>query len=727
MQDEGKIYLTLQQDQINQARLELEAQDAAQHTKHFKERYTDREAGENLKTCFLRNLTLNDPRLKSIVDGVVTGNRKELNPILDSLLNLQVFKDHIAQAFKSDKPATTRGFLTVGYIKAVDEIASNEWLSIAQTFVDVPVESSASTDSLGILVENLRVPDVLFNEDAKKWHQSIGVREGEDAPKRIWILNAAHDKGPGGAFVAPNGKAMEENLYQQSDLMLENSGDYPAKGLQSLGGTYAMSNATAFEYNGENKSFTGETAPFGIVYAAAYDLRAGQADSSIRENFFPIDKGQSELFKLNFTNYFKTIAHVVQQDRADILEKKGAVKKPVCYLTALGCGEFANPNFLVAAAARLAIEKAKDDYGEILPEFKFAISGNSQLAQERRADFDRIINHTPLNEVKAMLNPNSALYLKEMHAFFFNSLDEGRQEQVKRDLVTFNTHQQDYSLMTSLDGCYFPIQQRILSIQSQLKDKFDRADKLNLIGRVASLFVIGGFVAIVLAKASVVLMGIALGTLALGTIGASALQMIYYGSNKAAFGAAGVSALLLGGSAAGLGYAIGLAKMTAFVTSLVSTILVTPVLAGFSALLGVVLLFGVIEFVKSLSKQCALFGYNALSLKDSLKHDQSVLACANDFLRAEENYTQDTLNSGHKPDGLICSDSEEDASRAAASSRALRCSTDAELSQGPQDSEAQLGGERSSGSVEASTKHDEPFSTSSQEPQAPSSSASPRV
>lgn len=737
---EGEIYLRPDQDQINEARAELRGKDEEQSQRHQPQRLE----ADDFKEDFLKDL----PKTREF-EGMLA-RREELSKRFNALLESPAFQEHIRQIFSGQKSQITRDFLSIDRIRKSDQMASDMWASIQKTFVDEPVASSDSTDSLGILVGNLRVPDVLFDQGEQNWHQLIGrenkfsleLTEAErTAPQRIWILNAAHKQEPGGAYY--KGNAMEEALYQQSDLTAHISeASYQGVGLQAFGGTQTHLDATAFETQvqegEEGVDFTGNTASFNMIDAAGFDLRHGQEfDASTREQFFATDEGQSEFFKLNFTNYFKTIEHVVQQYQKD-KDEGGVVQKPVCYLTALGCGLFANPNFLVAAAARLAIEKATEQYGaDEVPAFKFAIYGDDDdlSAVERRKTFDRIINDAPLDEVKAMLNPNSKLYYKEMQAFFFDTQDLERRDSLNKLIKQYD---EDSGIaISSYPGCYCLIKQRILSIQSQLKGKFDRADKLNLIGRVTSLLVIGGFVAIVLAKASVVLMGIALGTLALGTIGASALQMIYYGSNKAAFGAAGVSGLLLGGSAVGLGYAIGLAKMTAFVTSLVSTILVTPVLAGFSAFLGVVLLFGVIELVKSLSKQCALFGcalfgHNALSLKDSLKHDQSVLACANDFIRAEEGFMQDSSNSRHQLDGRSSTVSASAAERGVAPSSPASDhsrqsqSVDAVLSEGFEQSSEEpesLGAGRSS-SVLASTEHDEP---SSQEPQAPSSSASPRV
>ena len=147
---------------------------------------------------------------------------------------------------------------------------------------------------------------------------------------------------------------------------------------------------------------------FSPIYAANPDFRAF---CSMNQDHLLTSAGHQEFISISYTNYYQTIAHAAE------FKEQNPDQNTLIKLNAIGCGAFFNPHFLVAATARLAIEDARKDFPDSMPNLQFSIGGGQLNDEYLRATFKRIMHQTPLKDVRLMLDPSSPSYRAEMLAF----------------------------------------------------------------------------------------------------------------------------------------------------------------------------------------------------------------------------------------------------------------------------------------------------------------------
>ncbi|MBM93992.1 MAG: hypothetical protein CMF51_04505 [Legionellales bacterium] len=411
------------------------------------------------------------------------------------LLKIKDRSDKGEQDTQSD-----RVYLEQASLDKVNDESKVLWGSICQT--DSVSQERMDSDPVATLVEQY-VPDVLFDEDQAAPHRG----------KMIFIQSAAHDLKEGGAFDG-RGNAQEEALYQNSDAALGISGEYPGR-LRAIGGVYLHPHVMGFKKNDEDQpQYTGDRAEFNIIQSAALDFRAGERlgenDDALAYAMMP--EGQKAYFQLNYSNYYHTLelAHNASEGNGHV------------YLSALGCGAFLNPPFLVAAAARLAIDQFKSNYQDSNLTIQFAVGpqhSHHPMVQVTHNEFEHYMSCS-LDEVKRDLNPKSQDYQSKMIEYLGLENPSPDLGDKYNDQVYQGHHEiRAVKHLKDLDQKVYAHERSFELLQNQYK--------LILISNLVAPLCVAGFVAAIIAG-NVTAIGVMLAVLALGTWGASGLKQLYY-------------------------------------------------------------------------------------------------------------------------------------------------------------------------------------------------------
>ena len=391
-----------------------------------------------------------------------------------------------------------RVYLEQASLDKVNHQSNVLWESICKP--DSVSQVRMDSDPVATLVKQY-VPNVLFDK-----HQAALHTE-----KMIFIQSAAHDREEGGAFDR-SGNAQEEALYQNSDAALGISGPYPGR-LRAIGGVYLHPHVMGFNTNNQDDYKCPE---FNIIQSAAFDFRAAQRpeDNDDALAYAMTPEGQKAYFQLNYSNYYHTL-----QLAHEASNRNGHV-----YLSALGCGAFRNPPFLIAAAARLAIDQFKSDYQDSNLTIQFAVGPqhSDPMVQVTHDEFEHYMSCS-LDEVKRDLNPKSQDYQFKMIDYLCREEPRPQNLHDKYNDEMYTDHHGIYiravKHLKDLDRKVHHHESSFALLQNQYK--------LTLISNLVAPLCVAGFVAAIIAG-NVTAIGVMLAVLALGTWGASGLKQLYY-------------------------------------------------------------------------------------------------------------------------------------------------------------------------------------------------------
>ncbi len=474
-----------------------------------------------------------------------------------------------------------RVYLTQACLDSVKDKSEHSWEACLQS---APVQQGQAQSPPVAPVVRENVPDVVRKNVPDVLFEPIPEHQG----KKIFIQSAAHQSTEGGAFDR-RGNVQEESLYQNSDAPLGISGKdsdtrtrYPGR-LRSIGGVYLHKDLTAFQKDGPVpqatddpfplQQYTQETNQFNIIQAAALDFRNGERTSFGETDdvlsYAMSPEGQKACFQLNYSNYYHTLQ----------LAHENSDGEGYVYLTALGCNAFRNPDFIVAAAARLAIDQFRADYSDSNLAIQFTLGAQMPADAPTLQTFKHYMK-CPTDEVHRDLNPQSKAYQDQMIEFFKRTPISGQPpsklwyEQDHNDQD--NKYDAEYNPQPYIYGVQYLkcLDQKISRYNESLPLLRDRY-LLPLTSNLIAPLCVAGFVALMitgyapLVVSNVAAIGVMLAILALGTWGASGLKQLYYSGQDNMKKAFRRSAMIL--MAVSLGTAIFMANMPMSFAKMLST------------------------------------------------------------------------------------------------------------------------------------------------------------